>query len=127
MSKKGDMDRELRKWYDKVCYLLSRYKQSRDIDFYLQLMYLKVFKGLDIPYITWEQIVDIGGDLGTVQRMRRKIQNEFGQYLPLYPETLKKRRMREKKFKKSIMKLEPNDTFYDPTAKKKKYTRRFPR
>jgi hypothetical protein len=65
-----------------VEFLLDKYPATRDNDFYLQYMWLKIFGNLKLPYIDWNDIRMISGTLETVSRVRRKIQNEEGRYLP---------------------------------------------
>jgi hypothetical protein len=52
---------------------------TRDNDFFLQYIWLKLFGGLDLPYIEWENIKE-SGVVETLSRVRRKIQNEEGKF-----------------------------------------------
>ena len=83
----------------KVEELLKRFPETRNNDFYLQLLYAKYVLNLPIPYIEWDQIKNIGGELETVSRCRRKY-NEMGLYLPTDSEVLQQRKKREHKFRK---------------------------
>jgi hypothetical protein len=65
-----------------VEYILMHFPEARSNDFYLQYLWLKVFGKLNLPFIEWNTIKDISGKLETVSRVRRKIQNEDGKYLP---------------------------------------------
>jgi len=66
-----------------VEYLLRKYPQTRDNDFYLQYMWMKTFGRMNnLPFIDWNVIKDISGTLETISRVRRKIQNEDHRYLP---------------------------------------------
>jgi hypothetical protein len=62
-----------------VSYLLEKYPMTRENDFFLQYMWLKVFGKIDLPYIKWEDI-KASGTLETLSRARRKIQNEEGRF-----------------------------------------------
>jgi hypothetical protein len=74
--------RDFRTKKEEVEYLLEKFPQTRENDFYLQYLWLKVFGKLNLPFIEWNTIKDISGKLETVSRVRRKIQNEDGKYLP---------------------------------------------
>jgi hypothetical protein len=74
--------RNFRTKMEQVEYLLERFPQTRENDFYLQYLWLKVFGKLNLPFIEWNTIKDISGTLETVSRVRRKIQNEYGKFLP---------------------------------------------
>jgi len=67
---------------EQVEYLLEKFPQTRENDFYLQYLWLKLFGKVNLPFIEWDMIKDISGTLETVSRVRRKIQNEDGKYLP---------------------------------------------
>lgn len=75
---------DLRTKRDQVLALLERYPQTRDNDFYLQLMWLRQFGNLSvaIPYIPFNEIQKLGGSLESVRRVRQKIQNEDGLFPP---------------------------------------------
>ena len=87
---------ELKRVKDQVMYLLAKYPATRDNDFYLVLMWLKLFGGLKekLPYLEWPEIERIGGTVESVTRARRKIQNEMGLYQPTIP-TKKGRKEKE--------------------------------
>jgi len=94
---------ELKRTKEQVEYLLERYENTRNNDFYLQLLWLKIFGGVkNMPWINWEQIKKLSGKLQTVARVRRKIQNEEGKYLPTDPEVLARRQRRERAYRKII-------------------------
>jgi hypothetical protein len=115
-SKKNKVDKaiseeqiiaELTTMKKQVAFLLERHPSSRNCDFYLQLLYLKIFGGLDnLPYIEWEKIKHLSGKLDTVTRIRRVIQNQEGRLLPTDPEVLKRRRRRAKAFRKAVKRLQ---------------------
>ncbi|MHA1407948.1 MAG: hypothetical protein ACTSSG_11300 [Candidatus Heimdallarchaeaceae archaeon] len=94
--------KELKQIKDQVLFLLEHYPASRNNDFYLQVLWLKYFAGIKIPYIDWGKIGDLSGKLETVRRNRQKIQNEMCLYLPTDPEILRKRRKKEKAYRKVI-------------------------
>ena len=89
-----------------VEYLLEKYPNTRNNDFYLQLLWLKNFGGLsEIPYISWHKIKDIGGKLESVRRVRQKIQNEDGNFLPTNPRILKLRQRKQERWRESIKRI----------------------
>lgn len=98
---------ELKGEKEKTKYLMQTYPNTRDNDFYLALMYLKVFGKLSvkIPFIPWNEITAVGSKLDGTVRMRRKIQNEDGLLLPLNPEILRKRQAKAKKYRKTITRV----------------------
>lgn len=93
---------ELKTTKQKVIYLLENYPLTRNNDFYLQLMFLRVFSNIPIPYIEWEDIKEFSGKLESVRRVRQKIQNDDGMFLPTEEKVLARRRTREKVFRKII-------------------------
>jgi hypothetical protein len=74
--------RDFRTKKEQVEYLLEKFPQTRENDFYLQYLWLKIFGKLSLPFIEWNTIKDISGTLETVSRVRRKIQNENCKFLP---------------------------------------------
>lgn len=97
---------ELKTLKDQTKYLMRHYPATRDNDFYLAIMWLKTFGKLSvkIPFIHWNEMSEIGGKMDDVVRMRRKIQNQDGELLPLNPEVLKKRQERAKHYRSAIVK-----------------------
>jgi hypothetical protein len=93
MTKLENVVKSLVTMRSQVVYLLKRYPLTRDNDFYLELLWMKTFGGLNdyIKYIPADKIKTIGGKLGTASRIRRKIQNEFGLFPPTNPEVRHKR------------------------------------
>lgn len=96
---------ELTKTKDQVKYLLERYPPSRNNDFYLQILYLRIFGKLPLPWLDWEKITDFSGKLESIRRVRAKIQNEDGLFLPTDPRILEKRQKRAKAYRKVITKI----------------------
>lgn len=88
----GDVVRELRRKKEQVEHILRNYPNSRDNDFYLVILWLKLFGGLSdyIGYIPYELIRELSGVM-TLRRMRQKIQNDDGKYLPSDPVRLARR------------------------------------
>jgi len=82
MTEKEKFVTEFKTKKEEVEFLLEKYPATRENDFYLQLMWLKIFGHVNIPYIDWNSLKDFSGTLETVSRVRRKIQNEYGKYLP---------------------------------------------
>lgn len=88
---------------ERVEYILNRYPNTRNNDFYLWLIYVRLFEPelkKYIKFIPYELIKKIT-PFSTIWRMRRKIQEE-GRYLPTDPEILKKRRKLAKLHRKVI-------------------------
>jgi hypothetical protein len=95
MTEKENFVTEFKTKKEEVEFLLEKYPATRENDFYLQLMWLKIFGHVNIPYIDWNSLKDFSGTLETVSRVRRKIQNEYGKYLPS-KETQKQRLSKRK-------------------------------
>ena len=94
----------LKKMKDKVEYLLQKYPNSRNSDFYLIILYIRKF----IPelagffrYIPYNIIKKYDGLFESIRRCRQKIQEE-GRFLPTDPEVLKRRRKLAEKFRKIV-------------------------
>lgn len=104
MSQEAKLIRELTRTVDQVLFLLEEYPSTRNNDFYLQWMWLKVFGKINLPFIDWESIKANTGKLETVSRVRRKIQNEQGRFLPTDNVVLARRR-KSKVFRKAIKKV----------------------
>jgi hypothetical protein len=97
---------ELVKTKDQVEHLLATYAQSRNNDFYLQLLWLKHFGGLaNLPYIEWGQIKRVAGKLENVSRIRRKIQHDEGKYPPTDPDVAIRRKLRAEEYRQSIVQV----------------------
>ena len=88
---------------EQVEHILKNYPSARDNDFYLQLIWLKLFGGLStkLPFLKWPEIEAVSGQLESVRRVRQKIQNEDGHYLPS-PTVLAKRRIKRANFRIAI-------------------------
>jgi hypothetical protein len=94
--------KELRTIKKQVLYLLERFPASRNNDFYLEWLWLKTFPKIDLPWLQWEELAKVSGKTQTVSRLRRRIQNEEGKFLPTIPEVLRKRRERSRHMRKAI-------------------------
>ena len=95
----------LKKNKEQVSYLLEKYPATRNNDFYLQLMYLRVFGGIPLPYIEWTDIRALSGRLESVRRVRQKIQNEDHMYPPTDSDVIAAREKRAKAYRKTIKKV----------------------
>ena len=95
---------EFRTIKQQVEYLLENYPSTRNNDFYLLWLWLKIFKGLPLPWLDWKVFRDIPS-ISTVSRVRRKIQNEEGRFLPTDPEVLRERGWREEAIRRIIRKV----------------------
>lgn len=94
---------EVLKTKDQVLDLLERYPSARNNDFYLQWLWLRHYGRIpDLPFIEWEQIKHFAGRLETVRRVRQKIQNTEGRFLPTDPDIIKRRRLRSHSFREAI-------------------------
>ena len=89
----------------RVLYLLENYPPTRNNDFYLQLLYMKYFLGIQIPFLDWHKIRDASGELESISRMRRKIQNEKGLWPPTDPRVFLARQKREQAYRKVMPRL----------------------
>lgn len=89
---------------DQVLSILDRYPNTRNNDFYLILIWLKEFGGIpNFPFVPWQTIQRLSGKESTVRRIRQKIQNECGLFLPTDPSIIERRRRREKIFRREIV------------------------
>lgn len=95
--------RELKTKESQTAYLLERYPSARDCDFMLQYLWLKDFGNLStkLPFLQYQEVMAVGGQLESVRRMRQKLQNEKGMY-PASPEVKAKRTKRAHAFRKAI-------------------------
>lgn len=96
---------ELRTVKDRVKYLLEKYPNTRNNDFYLQLLYLKYFEGVPLPYIDYSVVRRISGKLGTISRVRRKIQHEEGLFPPTSLDVAINRETRSEIIRENIHKI----------------------
>lgn len=98
---------ELNKMRQQVEFLLGKYPESRNNDFYLSILWLREFGGLKryISFIPYDCIRELSGKTETLSRIRRKIQNNDGLYLPTDLNVMKKRRQREQNYRKVILDL----------------------
>ena len=78
---------------DRVEYILENYPESRNDDFYLWLLYIRLFERQLSNYIKFipYKLLKNAVKFETISRVRRKIQEE-GRYLPTDPKVLEKRR-----------------------------------
>ncbi len=82
---------------DRIKWILEHYPSARNSDTLLEFVYLRIFEGIDIPYISWERLSQIS--MESITRCRRKL-NEKGLYLPTDPEVLRKRNRLEEDYRK---------------------------
>lgn len=94
---------ELKTVKSQVLYLLDRYPDTRNNDFYLLILWLKYFGGLGdhISFIPYDKMKKLSGKAESVRRVRAKIQNKEGLYLATEG-VRKKRKDREDDFRSSI-------------------------
>jgi len=83
-------------------YLMKKFTQARNNDFYLTWLWLKIFPKIDLPWLEWEKICQLSGKLQTVSRIRRIIQNEEKRLLATDLKIRAKRQRRSQLMKKAI-------------------------
>ena len=66
---------------EEVEYLLSKYPEAKNNDFYLQWLWLKEIESISLPDIPWRKFQELAGKMGSVRRARQKIQGQ-GKFLP---------------------------------------------
>lgn len=91
---------------EQVEYLLEKYPNARNNDFYLLLLWLRHFGDLNIPWIEYRDIRKLSGSLETVRRVRQVIQNVDGHFVPTDEEVLRKRRTKERLMRRGIKMIE---------------------
>jgi hypothetical protein len=97
MGEEEVLRQELRALTDQVDYLLGKYPETRNNDFFLALLWLKYFSGIDAFKNIWVEEKDVNqvqSKLETVTRIRRKFQHT-GYYLPTRPDVIEKRKLKE--------------------------------
>jgi len=84
---------ELKTVKDRVMYILSKYPETRNNDLYLWLIYVRTFEPELSKYIKFipYDVLKKAVSFETIRRVRQKIQNEMGMYLPTDPQVLRKR------------------------------------
>lgn len=99
-----DLLAELKTFKDQVLYLLEKYPNTRDNDFYLQWLWLKIFRRLPLPFLDYKLIQGISGGMESVRRVRQKIQNDPDHpcFLPTDPDVRLKRGIKEETFRRVI-------------------------
>lgn len=102
-----DLVSKLKTVKERVEYVLRNYPESRNDDFYLWLIYVRLFckelaKYIDfIPY----NVLKKAPKFETIRRVRQKIQNEEHRYLPTDPKVLRKRKLLSKTWRKAIVRV----------------------
>jgi len=81
---------------EEVEYLLSKYPEAKNNDFYLQWFYLqwvwlKDIEGLDLPDLPWQRFQQLAGKMGSIRRARQKVQS-MGKHLPSDEKILQRRK-----------------------------------
>ena len=92
-SEEAELTRKLKTIKERVEYLLERYPEARNDDFYLYILYVRHFEpelSKYIEYIPFE-LIKRSTRFESVRRARQLIQAE-GRYLPTDPKILRKRR-----------------------------------
>jgi len=95
----SDLAKHLETVKNRVEWILLKYPSARNSDTMLQFIYLRIFEGINIPYVEWEKLSQLS--LETVRRVRQKLQEE-GKYLPTDPAVIERRRRLERKYRGTI-------------------------
>jgi len=106
MTVEADLAERLKTVKERVEYILEHYPESRNDDFYLYLLYVRLFEPRLSGYIRFIplDLVKSATRFETIRRMRQKIQEE-GRYLPTDPQILEKRRKLAKVYGRVISRL----------------------
>ena len=91
---------ELHSTEEQVRYLLGKYPEARDSDTYLEWLWMRYFKGINLPWLEYQKLAEFS--LETVRRTRQKIQSS-GELIPLKSETLSKRRIKRTIYTKELV------------------------
>ena len=86
----SEKSKKFKSHVEEVEYLLSRYPEARNNDLFLQWVWLKEIIGLNIPDLAWQKFQLYAGKLGSLRRIRQKIQ-ATGRFLPSDKRVLEKR------------------------------------
>ena len=103
MSLDEELLRKLKTTKERVRYIMERYPETRNDDFYLYLMYLRLFVpelSRYIGFIPYE-LIRKAPRPETIRRVRQKIQ-EAGELLPTDPRVLEKRKKLSKAYRRII-------------------------
>ena len=106
MAKSGD--NRFKSTTEEVEYLLSKYPEAKNNDFYLQWVWLKDIEGLDLPEMQWRKFQQLSGKMGSIRRARQKVQS-MGKHLPSDEKILQRRkrwrniRLQERKLLEPLM------------------------
>jgi len=106
MTTEADLAEKLKTVKERVEYILERYPEARNDDFYLYLLYVRHFEPKLSGYIRFIplDLVKTATRFETVRRVRQKIQ-ESGLYLPTDPKVLEKRRKLAKIYRQVMPRL----------------------
>ena len=92
---------------DRVRFLLEKYPEARNSDFYLTILYIRRFVpelAKYIKFIPYKVIRRYEGLFESIRRARQKVQ-ERGEFLPTDPQVLKRRRKLAQLYRKTIPQL----------------------
>jgi len=102
----ANLAQKLKTVKEQVEWLLERYPESRNDDFYLYILYVRHFEpelSRYIEFIPFE-LIKKSTRFETIRRCRQKIQEE-GRYLPTDPKILRKRRKLAEAYRKVMPRL----------------------
>ena len=106
MSLEADLKEKLKTVKERVEYILEHYPEARNDDFYLYILYVRLFEPQLSQYIDYipYNIIKRSTRFESVRRARQKIQEE-GRLLPTDPKILRKRRRLAEAYRKVIPQL----------------------
>lgn len=80
---------------EQVRFILARYPEAKENDFYLSILYLRIFCKIKVPYVAWSEMNRLSGRLDVVRRNRQKIQNEDHAFEPSFKVKIQRARHRK--------------------------------
>ena len=106
MTTEADLAMKFKTIKERVEYILQHYPEARNDDFYLYLIYVRLFEPELSGYIRFIplDLVKTATRFETIRRIRQKIQEE-GRYLPTDPQILEKRRKLAKIYRQVMPRL----------------------
>lgn len=97
--------KDLKTMEDQVRWLLNRFEDTRNNDFYLIILYMKYILHIPIGFIRYSELRDYSGCITTISRVRRHIQNDDGDLLPSDPEIREARFIKSQNMRKAVKRL----------------------
>jgi hypothetical protein len=100
---------ELDDMQQKLFWIMEKYPETRNNDFYLIWLYLKYVEKLPLPYLSREKLNELSGITETIRRSRQIIQNERHLFPPTRKEVLTRRRQKEEDYHSYFAQLRARD------------------